>query len=97
MNPLDWPVCRLFPTTAVSGAQKAVAEDIIHLEMEIHQLMMKKQILENETEVLTRDRDDLNRTLGVIMTFQNFPVSKFCPDKREYIKGLHLFSFLNNQ
>ncbi|XP_034466011.1 C-type lectin domain family 4 member G-like [Hippoglossus hippoglossus] len=66
----------------VMKAQEAVAENVIHLEKENHQLMMEKQILENETEVLTRDRDDLNRTLGVIMTFQNFPVNKFCPDKK---------------
>ncbi|XP_060936942.1 C-type lectin domain family 4 member G-like [Limanda limanda] len=49
---------------------------------ENHQLMMEKEILANETEVLTRDRDDLNRTLGVIMTFENFPVDTFCPDKK---------------
>ncbi|XP_060938034.1 C-type lectin domain family 12 member B-like [Limanda limanda] len=74
----------------VMKAQEAVAENVIHLEKEnvihlkkeIHQLMMEKEILGNKTEVLTRDRDDLNRTLGVIMTFQNFPVNKFCPDKK---------------
>ncbi|XP_053288392.1 C-type lectin domain family 17, member A [Pleuronectes platessa] len=66
----------------VMKAQEAVAENVIHLEKENHQLVMEKEILANETEVLTRDRDDLNRTLGVIMTFQNFPVNKFCPDKR---------------
>ncbi|XP_060936941.1 CD302 antigen-like [Limanda limanda] len=71
-------------------AQEAVAENVIHLEKEnvihlkkeIHQLMMEKEILANETEVLTRDRDDLNRTIGVIMTFQNFPIDTFCPDKK---------------
>ncbi|XP_053288391.1 C-type lectin domain family 17, member A [Pleuronectes platessa] len=66
----------------VMKAQEAVAENIIHLEKENHQLVMEKEILANETEVLTRDRDDLNRTLGVIMTFQDFPVNKFCPDKK---------------
>ncbi|XP_060938053.1 C-type lectin domain family 1 member B-like [Limanda limanda] len=28
------------------------------------------------------DRDDLNRTLRVIMMFQNFPVNAFCPQKK---------------
>ncbi|XP_060936945.1 C-type lectin domain family 12 member B-like [Limanda limanda] len=62
-------------------AQEAVAENVIQLEKENYQLMMEKEILANETDVLTRDRDDLNRTLGVIMTFKNVPVNKFCPDK----------------
>ncbi|XP_060936933.1 C-type lectin domain family 17, member A [Limanda limanda] len=66
----------------VMKAQEAVEENIIHLEKENYQLMMDKEILANETEVLTRDRDDLNRTIGVIMTFKNFPVNAFCPDKK---------------
>ncbi|XP_060936943.1 C-type lectin domain family 17, member A-like [Limanda limanda] len=81
----------------VMKAQEAVAENVIHLEKENvihlekenHRLMMEKEILANEkeilankTDLLTRDRDDLNRTLRVIMTFQNFQVNTFCPDKK---------------
>ncbi|XP_060936935.1 C-type lectin domain family 17, member A-like [Limanda limanda] len=66
----------------VMKAQEAVAENVIHLEKENHRLMMEKEILANKTEEIHQLRDDLNRTLGVIMTFQNFPVNTFCPDKK---------------
>ncbi|KAM4581187.1 uncharacterized protein PAE49_005797 isoform 2-T2 [Odontesthes bonariensis] len=38
--------------------------------------------LENQTKHLNRQKDDLNWTLGVILTFNNFPVNQFCPDKK---------------
>ncbi|XP_041844290.1 C-type lectin domain family 4 member F-like isoform X2 [Melanotaenia boesemani] len=50
-------------------------------ENQTEQLMMEKRRLQNQTEQLSRDRDDLNWTLGVILTFNNFPVNEFCPNK----------------
>ncbi|XP_041844295.1 C-type lectin domain family 4 member F-like isoform X2 [Melanotaenia boesemani] len=50
-------------------------------ENQTEQLMMEKRRLENQTEQLSRDRDDLNWTLEVILTFNNFPVNEFCPNK----------------
>ncbi|KAG7216535.1 hypothetical protein INR49_002022, partial [Caranx melampygus] len=47
-----------------------------------HQLVMEKSLLEQESEELSRDRDDLNWTLSVILKFNNFPVNEFCPDKK---------------
>ncbi|XP_075322955.1 natural killer cells antigen CD94-like isoform X2 [Odontesthes bonariensis] len=38
--------------------------------------------LENQTKHLNRQKDDLNWTLGVILTFDSFPVKEFCPDKK---------------
>ncbi|KAM4581189.1 uncharacterized protein PAE49_005798 isoform 2-T2 [Odontesthes bonariensis] len=38
--------------------------------------------LENQTKHLNRQKDDLNWTLGVILTFNSFPVKEFCPDKQ---------------
>ncbi|XP_041844292.1 asialoglycoprotein receptor 2-like isoform X4 [Melanotaenia boesemani] len=64
------------------------------------QLTMEKRRLENQTEQLSRDRDDLNWTLGVILTFNNFPVNEFCPNKKcqscrtgwiQYQKKCYLF------
>ncbi|KAM4581426.1 regenerating islet-derived protein 4-like isoform 2-T2 [Odontesthes bonariensis] len=47
-------------------------------------VMMNQQEahLRNITEELSRERDDHNRTLGVILKFDNFPVKDFCPDKK---------------
>ncbi|XP_069031446.1 C-type lectin domain family 12 member B-like [Embiotoca jacksoni] len=52
------------------------------LTAENEQLMAQLRTLENKTEEVSRDRDDLNRTLGVILSFSNFPVNQFCPDKK---------------
>lgn len=38
--------------------------------------------MQNQNKELSRERDDLNRTLGFIMKFDNFPVKDFCPDKK---------------
>ena len=48
-------------------------------------MMVEIEILENQTKHLNRQKDDLNWTLGVILTFENFPVMDFCPDKSKYI------------
>ncbi|XP_017295590.1 C-type lectin domain family 12 member B-like [Kryptolebias marmoratus] len=52
------------------------------LTAEIQHLTAEKERLENRTEDLGRDRDDLNRTLRAILTFDNFPVNNFCPQKK---------------
>ncbi|CAK6958933.1 natural killer cells antigen CD94-like [Scomber scombrus] len=49
---------------------------------ENQQLIMQMSILENNTEELRRDRDNLNWTLGVILNFNTFPVNERCPDKK---------------
>lgn len=48
---------------------------------EIQQLMTERSVLERETEELSRTADNLNWTLGVIMKYDKFPVSEFCPEK----------------
>ncbi|XP_017164774.1 C-type lectin domain family 4 member G-like isoform X2 [Poecilia reticulata] len=45
---------------------------------EVNLSEMKMEILENRAEILLRDRNDLNWTLGVILTFDLFPVRDFC-------------------
>ncbi|KAM4580397.1 C-type lectin domain family 7 member A-like [Odontesthes bonariensis] len=50
-----------------------------NLSAENQQLM---DVLKNRTEHLNRQKDDLNWTLGVILTFDSFPVNQFCPDKK---------------
>ncbi|KAM4736473.1 uncharacterized protein FYW61_006608 [Anableps anableps] len=38
--------------------------------------------MQNQTKELSQERDNLNRTLEFILTFDNFPVKDFCPDKK---------------
>nr|XP_004573612.2 C-type lectin domain family 4 member M isoform X1 [Maylandia zebra] len=45
------------------------------------QLMTQKTSSERQTEELTRQRDQLNWTIGVIMEYQEFSVEKHCPQK----------------
>ncbi|XP_030605862.1 CD209 antigen-like [Archocentrus centrarchus] len=45
------------------------------------QLMTERAASERRTEELTRERDRLRWTVGVILEYENFPVNKFCPQK----------------
>ncbi|XP_033968620.1 CD209 antigen-like [Trematomus bernacchii] len=45
------------------------------------QLRTEMTDLERRGEELTRERDQLNWTLGVIMEYQDFPVKTLCPQK----------------
>ncbi|XP_007570637.1 snaclec coagulation factor IX/factor X-binding protein subunit A-like isoform X1 [Poecilia formosa] len=47
-------------------------------EVNLSEMKMKMEILENRAEILLRDRNDLNWMLGVILTFDLFPVRDFC-------------------
>lgn len=49
------------------------------------QLMKQKTSSERRTEELTRERDQLNWTIGVIMEYQEFSVEKHCPQKGEHV------------
>lgn len=49
-----------------------------------------KNILKGNVEKLSRDVDNVNWTLGVILKFDNFPVNKYCPDKSKCYDG-HTF------
>ncbi|XP_041843367.1 C-type lectin domain family 12 member B-like [Melanotaenia boesemani] len=48
----------------------------------LSEMMLKMRILENQTEQVKTDRDDLKWTQEVILKFSNFPVNDFCPDKK---------------
>ncbi|XP_068591987.1 C-type lectin domain family 12 member B-like [Cebidichthys violaceus] len=45
------------------------------------QLWTEKTNLERQTEELTRERDGLNWTVGVILEYEDFPVNTHCPQK----------------
>uniref|UniRef100_UPI003AAC4917 C-type lectin domain family 7 member A-like n=1 Tax=Centroberyx gerrardi TaxID=166262 RepID=UPI003AAC4917 len=47
------------------------------------QLRTERTSLERQTEELSREKDSLNWTLGVIFEFDNFPVNKYCSQKAE--------------
>ncbi|TKS82492.1 CD209 antigen-like protein A [Collichthys lucidus] len=46
-----------------------------------HQLWTEKTDLQRRTEELSRERDGLNWTIGIIMGHETFPVKDFCPQK----------------
>uniref|UniRef100_A0AAQ4NSE1 C-type lectin domain-containing protein n=1 Tax=Gasterosteus aculeatus aculeatus TaxID=481459 RepID=A0AAQ4NSE1_GASAC len=45
------------------------------------QLWTEKSHLEKETAQLTRERDGLNWTVGVVLEYEGFPVNTYCPQK----------------
>uniref|UniRef100_A0A096M8D1 C-type lectin domain-containing protein n=1 Tax=Poecilia formosa TaxID=48698 RepID=A0A096M8D1_POEFO len=51
-------------------------------EVNLSEMKMKMEILENRAEILLRDRNDLNWMLGVILTFDLFPVRDFCRENK---------------
>lgn len=56
--------------------------DISNLSTKNKRLTEDRKTMQNQNKELSRERDDLNRTLGFIMKFDNFPVKDFCPDKK---------------
>ncbi|XP_032373873.1 C-type lectin domain family 4 member M [Etheostoma spectabile] len=65
----------------------------INLTAQTWQLWTEKTDLERQTEELTRERDRLKWTVGVIMEYQNFPVNAHCPQKvcKPCLEGWVLF------
>lgn len=59
------------------------AANLRDLTAEYQRLAVEKEISDNKTEELRRERDNLNWTLEVILKFDNFPVNDYCPNKRE--------------
>ncbi|XP_074508866.1 low affinity immunoglobulin epsilon Fc receptor-like [Sebastes fasciatus] len=53
----------------------------INLTAQNLQLWTEKTDMERQTEELTRQRDGLNWTVGVILEYENFPVNTHCPQK----------------
>ncbi|KAM4736465.1 C-type lectin domain family 17, member A-like [Anableps anableps] len=53
-----------------------------NLAKENGELLEERNMMKNQTTELSQERDDLNRTLGFILKFDNFPVKDFCPDKK---------------
>ncbi|RVE63226.1 hypothetical protein OJAV_G00165330 [Oryzias javanicus] len=56
--------------------------DLMDLSALNDQLLLQIKLLKNQTEELSSERNELNRTLGVIMRFESFPVEDFCPEKK---------------
>ncbi|XP_041649742.1 C-type lectin domain family 4 member A-like isoform X2 [Cheilinus undulatus] len=60
---------------------------------ELERLKTERSVFENETQELSRAMDDLNWTLEAILSFDRFPVTEFCPEKKcqPCPKGWNLF------
>ncbi|KAM9353543.1 C-type lectin domain family 12 member B-like [Symphorus nematophorus] len=56
--------------------------NLSNLTAENEKLITERSTLERQAEELSRDRDNLNWTLGVILKFNDFPVNEYCPDKK---------------
>ncbi|XP_070767884.1 C-type lectin domain family 7 member A-like [Enoplosus armatus] len=63
----------------VMTEQKANLRD---LTAEKQQLIMEKSILERQTEELSRATSNLTWMLSFILTFDTFPVTEYCPEKK---------------
>lgn len=73
----------LFTVTTVRlliGSQRA---QIIDLGVENEKLDGVNFVMRANVEKMTTLADNLNWTLNVILSFGNFPVDAFCPDKSE--------------
>ncbi|XP_037308836.2 C-type lectin domain family 4 member M-like [Pungitius pungitius] len=64
-----------------SGAVSEQRRENLDLTARNLQLRANEANLEKEAEELTRERDGLNWTVGVILEYENFPVNKRCPHK----------------
>ncbi|XP_047453844.1 C-type lectin domain family 7 member A-like isoform X2 [Mugil cephalus] len=60
---------------------KQQRRDNVKLTEEKLQLWTERAALERRTEELSRDRDRLTWTMGVILDYDSFPVSALCPDR----------------
>ncbi|KAF7227588.1 transcript variant X2 [Nothobranchius furzeri] len=69
-------------TEPIGVEMKKQQADLRTLTAVNQQLMVEKRTLQNQTQELNRTRENLNRMLGVILTFDNFPVKDFCPNKK---------------
>ncbi|XP_049901893.1 natural killer cells antigen CD94-like [Epinephelus moara] len=56
--------------------------NLSELKAQNQQLNTERSILQRETEELSRVTDNFSWTLGVILKFDTFPVSEYCPNKK---------------
>lgn len=69
--------------TAVKSVTSDHHRENMTLTAQILLLTEEKAELERHTQELTRDRDRLNWTMGLILEYDTFPVSARCPQKGE--------------
>ncbi|XP_023186108.1 C-type lectin domain family 12 member B-like [Xiphophorus maculatus] len=55
--------------------------EINNLIKENERVTEENKMMQNKNKELSRERDDLNKTLGIIQTFDDFPVKDYCSDK----------------
>lgn len=63
----------------LQNSTEQMKQEIDRLDQESVRLKGQRAELQNLTQNLSRQRDQLNWTLQVIMSFSQFPASKFCP------------------
>ncbi|XP_040899675.1 uncharacterized protein LOC121185526 [Toxotes jaculatrix] len=72
----------IYISVAMNEQKADFRANLRNLTTENQQLIMERSILENNTEEISRARDDLNWTLSFIMKFNTFPVNEYCPTKK---------------
>ncbi|KAG8009846.1 hypothetical protein GBF38_013898 [Nibea albiflora] len=67
------------PVSLIVDEQEA---NLSNLTAENQQLITSRNILQTKTDELSRINDRFNWTLSTILTFDNFPVNEYCPEKK---------------
>ncbi|XP_038161162.1 C-type lectin domain family 12 member B-like, partial [Cyprinodon tularosa] len=65
----------------INQQEKLIAD----LRNETKHLNLITASLKKETKQLQTEREDLNRTMHFILTFDSFPVNEYCPNGSEYM------------
>uniref|UniRef100_A0A3Q0STF7 C-type lectin domain-containing protein n=1 Tax=Amphilophus citrinellus TaxID=61819 RepID=A0A3Q0STF7_AMPCI len=84
-------VCLILVSVIIALIFRSVSEhgrETVNVTTQNLQLLTERAASERRTEELTRERDRLRWTVGVILEYENFPVNKFCPRKGSYLKPI---------
>uniref|UniRef100_A0A8C3G059 C-type lectin domain-containing protein n=1 Tax=Cyclopterus lumpus TaxID=8103 RepID=A0A8C3G059_CYCLU len=74
-------ICVVLVSAVVSTLVSEQHRENINLTAQNLQMWTEKTDLERRAEELTKERDRLSWTVGVILDFENFPVNSHCPQK----------------
>lgn len=79
------------PTVEAATSESCMCYN--NLTAQNQQLWAEKTSLERRTEELTRERDALNWTVGVILEYDNFSVNSYCSQKGENVYKMYVKVF----
>lgn len=92
-----WKVSKTVTVSSLTAVNTVISEqhrENSNLTAQNLQLWTKNADLERQREELTREKDRLNWTMGVILEYENFPVNTHCPQQGENVVYFRLQGFL---